>query len=326
MNAFIPSPRRRRLVAAALATPAASLFAGSAFAEQPLRIVLGYPPGGSTDVVARILEPRLRAELGVPVVVDTKAGANGAIGTDFVAKAAPDGNTLLLITASPLVVVPHVQKTPYDTVRDIAPIGMIGQTPEALGVNPSSGVTNLQQLLERAKREDLRLASSGNGGLPHLTIELLKATAGGRVIHVPYKGGGPAITDAIAGHVDGVVMDLAALVPHFKAGKLRPLVVTSARRDPFVPDVPNAREAGLGNFEAVNWMGLFAPAKTPPALIEKYHKVLSRIVMEPEVAEKLRGVGLQPAVSASSAEFTQFVANEYARWGKVAKDAGLRNE
>jgi tripartite-type tricarboxylate transporter receptor subunit TctC len=321
MTTFTFSRGRRVLLALA-----ATFCASGAFAQTPLRIILGYPPGGSTDVVARILQPRLGAELGVPVIVEAKTGANGTIGTDAVAKAAPDGNTVLLITSSPLVVVPHVQKTPYDTVRDLAPIGMIGQTPEALGVHPSSPVTTLQQFLERAKREDLRLASSDNGGLPHLAIELLKSTTGGRVIHVPYKGGGPAITDAMAGHVDGVVMDLAALIPHFRSGKLRPLVVTTAQRDPFMPDVPSAREAGLGNFEAVNWMGLFAPAKTPPAVMDKLHKALNKVLAEPEVADKLRAAALQPAPSTSSADFSRFVASEFGRWGKVAKDAGLRNE
>jgi len=305
---------------------AATFCVGGASAQQPLHIVLGYPPGGSTDVVARILQPRLSAELGVPVVVETKAGANGTIGVDAVAKATPDGNTLLLITSSPLVVVPHVQKTPYDTLRDLAPISLIGQTPEALGVHPSSPATTLQEFLDRAKRQDLRLASSGNGGLPHLAIELLKSSTGGRVIHVPYKGGGPAITDAVAGHVDGVMMDLAALLPHFKSGKLRPLVVTTGQRDPFVPEVPSAREAGLGSFEAVNWMGLYAPAKTPAPVVERLHKALVKIVAEPETAQKLRGVALQPVTSPSPAEFSKFVASEFARWGKVAKDAGLRNE
>lgn len=308
-----------------LALLALTVTAGAA-AQQSLRIVLGYPPGGSTDVVARILQPRLSAELGQPVVIETKAGANGTIGVDAVAKAVPDGNTLLLITSSPIVIVPHVQKTPYETVRDLAPVSLIGQTPEAVGVHPSSPAQSLQDLLERAKREDLRLASSGNGGLPHLAIELLKSSAGGRVIHVPYKGGGPAITDAIAGHVDGVVMDLAALLPHFKSGKLKPLVVTAALRDPFLPDVPSAREAGLGSFEAVNWMGIYAPAKTPSAVLERLHKAIVSIVNEPDTAQKLRSAALQPITSASPAEFSRFVAGEFSRWGKVARDAGLRNE
>ncbi len=322
MTTTLTSPTRRLLIALA-----ATLCAGAVHAQQqPLKIILGYPPGGSTDVVARVLQPRLTQELGVPVVIDTKAGANGAIGTDFVAKSAPDGNTILLITSSPLVVVPHVQKTPYDTVKDLAPIGLIGLTPEALGVHPSSPATNLQQFLDRAKKENLKLASSGNGGLPHLTIELLKSTAGGNITHIPYKGGGPAINDALAGHVDGVVMDLAALLPHFKSGKLRPLVVAIPKRDPFLPDVPSAREAGLGNFEAVNWMGLFAPARTPPAVLDRLNKVLTKIVQEPDIAEKLRGIGLQPQTSASSQEFTQFVASEFTRWAKVANNAGLKSE
>jgi tripartite-type tricarboxylate transporter receptor subunit TctC len=233
---------------------------------------------------------------------------------------------VLLITSSPIVVVPHVQKTPYDAVHDLMPISLVGQTPEALGVHPSSPATNLQQFLERAKREDLRIASSGNGGLPHLAIELLKSGAGGRVIHVPYKGGGPAITDAMAGHVDGVVMDLAALLPHFKSGKLRPLVVTAAARDPFLPDVPSSREAGLGSFEAVNWMGVYAPAGTPAPIAERLHKAIVKVVSEPETAAKLRGVALQPITSGSPGEFARFVASEFSRWSKIAKDAGLRNE
>lgn len=323
MTAIRSSLTRRSLVALA-----AALSVGGALAQQsqPLKIILGYPPGGSTDVVARILQPRLTQELGVPVVIETKAGANGAIGTDFVAKAAPDGNTILLITSSPLVVVPHVQKTPYDTVKDIAPIGMIGLTPEALGVHPSSPITTMEQFFAKGKKDGLKLASSGNGGLPHFTIELLKTTAGGNIVHVPYKGGGPAISDAMAGHVDGVVMDLAALLPHFKSGKLRPLVVATPKRDPFIPDVPSAREAGLGNFEAVNWMGLFAPAKTPPAAMDRLHKALTKIVQEPEIAEKLRGIGLQPSTSANSQEFTQFVAGEFTRWANVANNAGLKSE
>ena len=315
-------PARRLLLALA-----AICYMGGAFAQQqPLRIILGYPPGGSTDVVARILQPRLGAELGVPVIVEAKAGANGTIGVDYVAKAAPDGNTILLISSSPLVVVPHVQKTPYDTLRDLAPVSLIGQTPEALGVHPSNPATNLQQFLVRARRVYLRVASSGLGGVPHLAIELLKSTTGGRVIHVPYKGGGPAISDAMGGHVDGVVMDLAALLPHFKTGKLRPLVVTAGHRDPFLPDVPNAREAGLGAFEAINFLGVYAPAKTPAAIVDRLHKAIAKIAAEPETAEKLRNVALQPVTSASPAEFSKFIASEFARWGKVAKDAGLRSE
>jgi tripartite-type tricarboxylate transporter receptor subunit TctC len=184
----------------------------------------------------------------------------------------------------------------------------------------------MEQFFAKSKKDGMKLTSSGQGGLPHLTIELLKTTAGGNIVHVPYKGGGPAISDAMAGHVDGVVMDLAALLPHFKSGKLRPLVVATPKRDNFIPDVPSAKEAGLGNFEAVNWMGLFAPAKTPQATLDRLNKVLTRIVQEPEVAEKLRGIGLQPQTSASSQEFTQFVATEFGRWAKVANNAGLKSE
>ncbi len=305
---------------------AVSSLVGNVHAQQPLRIILGYPPGGSTDIVARILQPVLSQELGVPVVVENKAGANGTIGVNSVAKAAPDGNTLLLITSSPIVVVPHVQKTPYNTLTDLSPVSLVGQSPEALGINPSSSVKTLAEFLARSKQEDLRLASSGNGGLPHLTIELLKSSTGGRVLHVPYNGTGPAITAAMGGHVDGVVVDLAALMPHFKSGKLRPLVVTSEERDPFVPDVPTAKEQGLGTFIAVNWMGVYAPPQTPAPILAKLHAAIVKAISMPEVSAKLRGTALQPVTSASPAEFSRFVASEFARWGKVAADAGLRND
>ena len=298
----------------------------AALAQQPLRLVLGYPPGGSNDITARIIAPRLGAELGVNVIIENKAGANGTVGADHVAKAAPDGNTLLLISSSPLVIAPHVIRVPFDTVRDFAPVNQIGLTPEAIGVNPALGIDSLKQLLDRARTQDVRVSSSGNGGLPHLTIELLKEATKGRLVHVPYKGGGPAVADAVAGHVEAVVMDLSALHAQFKGGKLKPLAVTTAQRDPLLPDVPTSAELGWPTVNAANWIGVFAPARTPEAVVNRLHAAIATVVAQPEVAKQLRDAALNPATMASPAEFKQFVAGEFARWGKVVKDAGIRNE
>lgn len=317
-------PARRGL----LALLASLCLIGRADAQPGVvRLVVAYPPGGSNDVAARILAPRLGAELGANVIIDNRAGANGSVGADAVAKAPADGSTLLLISASPLVIVPHVMaRTPYETLRDFAPVNQVAQTPEAIGVHPALGIASLGQLLERAKTEDVRISSSGNGGMPHLTIELLKAASKGRIIHVPYKGGGPAVADAVAGHVEAVVMDLSALQQQFKGGKLKPLAVTSARRDDFLPEVPTARELGLPSVDAANWIGMFAPARTPAATIARLNKALLKVLALPEVVAQLQAAALTPVSQASPAAFAGFVAREHARWGRVVRETGVSNE
>lgn len=326
----MPMPMRRALLSRASRTSALlfalALFAGGALAQQPTRLIIGYPPGGSNDIVARIIAPRLAAELGTTVVIENKVGANGTVGADFVAKAAPDGNTLLLVSSSPLVIVPHVMRVPFDTLRDLVPVNQVGLTPEAIGVNPALGIDSLGRLLERSRTQDVRISSSGNGGLPHLTIELLKDATRGRIIHVPYKGGAPAVADAVAGHVDAVVMDLSALHAQFKAGKLKPLAVTTAQRDPLLPDVPTSAELGWPTVNAANWIGVFAPAKTPDAVVSRLHTAISKVVAMPEITRQLRDAAMNPATMASPVEFRQFVAQEHARWGKVVKAAGVTNE
>lgn len=319
---------RRRVVRALAALGAAALSGARATAADggTVRIVIAYPPGGSNDVAARILMPALQLELGSTLVIENKPGANGTVGADHVARSAPDGRTLLLTSASPLVIVPHVMKTPFDSLRDLAAVNMVAYTPEALGVHPGVAATGLRQLLQLAKTQDVRLASSGNGGMPHLTIELLRAASKGRIVHVPYKGGGPATTDALGGHVDGVVMDLPALLPHFQSGKLRPLALTSAKRDDALPDVPTAAEQGLAGVDAVNWIGVFAPGGTPPAIVARLHAAIAKVVARPEVATQLRSHALMPQVYPTPAVFRDFVVAEHARWGRIARDAGLTNE
>jgi tripartite-type tricarboxylate transporter receptor subunit TctC len=291
--------------------------------HRPIRLIVGYPPGGSNDIVARIIAPALGQALDTAVVVENKPGANGVMGADYVAKASPDGLVLLAASASPLVITPHtLAQVPFDTRTDLAAINTIGLTPEAIAVSPGLGVRDLKGLLALAQTRQVNLASSGTGGLPHLTIELLIQAAKGQIVHVPYKGAAPAAADAIAGHVDGIVMDVPPLYPLFQSGRLIPLAVTSDKRVAFLPEVPTAQEV-LPGFEVSNWVGLFAPAKTPQAVIDKVNAALVQAVGQPQVRDQLQKVAVVPSVMDSPAAFQRFVDGEYARWGKLVADKGI---
>lgn len=315
-----------RLAACALTLFAPWGGAGSQeYPTKPIRLIVGFPPGGSNDIVARIIAPRLGESLGVPVVVENKPGANATIGTDFVAKSAPDGHTLLVASASPLVITPHTfSKIPYDTLRDFAGITTVGVTPEAIAVNPSVPARNLKELAELARTRDVTLSSSGNGGMPHLAIELFKSASKGRIVHVPYKGAGPAVTDTIGGHVDGIVMDLPPLYAQIKEGRLRVLAITSDRRAEVLPDAPTSVEQGFPSFVAVNWVGVLAPAKTPRAVVDRLHAVLVKIASQPQVKEELAKVAVSSSSMASPEVFQRFLKEEFDKWGKVARDSGAR--
>lgn len=292
---------------------------------RPIKLIVGYPPGGSNDIVARIVAPRLAEALGTPVVVENKAGANGVIGADAVAKAAPDGHTLLAASASPLVISPHLQTSrfPFDTRKDLLAINTLGRMPEVIAVNPSLQISTLNQLLALAKTKPVTLASSGNGGLPHLTIELLKQASRGNIVHVPYKGAGPAVTDVIAGHTQGIVMDLPPLYPMLQDGRLRPLAVTSDRRVEFLPKLPTAEEE-LPGFQVSNWIGVFAPAKTPRAIVDKINAAMIAAMARQDVREQLQKAAVTPATLASPEAFQAFVNEEFARWGRVVKSANVQ--
>ena len=322
--------RRRvitRLCAGTLAALATALTlpvqAQATYPNKPIRLVIGYPPGGSNDIVARIVTPLMGEILGQQLVVENRPGANGTMGAASVAKSSADGYTLLLTSASPLVIAPHLMpKRPFDVMRDFQPVGLVGLTPEAIAVGPSLPVKSFQEMLELARRQDITIASSGNGGLPHLTIELLKRASKGRITHVPYKGGGPAVADTVAGHVNAVTMDLPALIAFVRDGRLKALAVTSEKRVDFLPDVPTAAEQGLPSFEAVNWLGIFAPAGTPTAVVNTLHAAINKAVADPRVREQLNRAAVVSQTSADSAAFTAFVSKENERWGKVARETG----
>jgi tripartite-type tricarboxylate transporter receptor subunit TctC len=319
-------PRRYAAALVLLLASAASAFAQD-YPTKPIKIVVGFPPGGSNDIVARIVAPKLGEILGQPVVVENKPGANATIGTDFVAKSAPDGYTLLLASASPLVITPHTfAKIPYDTLKDFAGITTVGVTPEAIAVNPSVPVKNLKELVELARTRDVTLSSSGNGGMPHLAIELFKDVSKGRVVHVPYKGAGPAVTDTLGGHVDGIVMDLPPLFTQIKEGKLRLLAITSDQRAEALPDGPTSVEQGFPTFVAVNWVGVLAPARTPRAVIDRLHAALLKVVADPGVRDALLKSAVGPSTMKSPADFQAFLQKEFDRWGKVARDSNAKSD
>ncbi|WP_326539669.1 Bug family tripartite tricarboxylate transporter substrate binding protein [Pseudorhodoferax sp.] len=322
----LSSVRRRWLGRTALAAGLLGLCAtagAQAWPSKPITLVVGFPPGGSNDIVARIIAPRLGQELGVPVVVDNRAGANATIGTEYTVRAAPDGYTITLGSASPLAISPHTYpKLPYDPLKDLAGITTVAATPELLAINPKVPATTLAELVALSKTRDVTISSSGNGGLPHLAIELLKSESKGRVVHVPYKGAAPAMADAVGGHVDGILVDLPALYTMVNEGKLRAVAVTQERRASVMPNVPTSAEGGLPSVLAFNWFAVMAPAKTPKPVIDRLHAALVAAVHAPDIKASLAKVGIEPFTQASPEAFNAFMQTESVRWGKVAKASG----
>ena len=308
-----------------LALAAITATAQDKYPSQPVTIVVGVPPGGSNDMVARIYAPKLEKALGVPVIVENKAGANATIGTQHTVRAKPDGYTITLGSASPLAISPHTYKDlPYDPLTDLKAITTVAQTPELIAINPSVPAKTLQELVALSKTKDVTIASSGAGGLPHLAIELLKAESGGRIVHVPYKGAAPAITDAAGGHVDGIIMDLPPLQSMVTAGKLRALSVTNDKRASVMPDVPTSAEGGLPGVLAFNWFGVMAPANTPDAIVDTLHAALVESANDPDLKQQLAKLGIEPFTQASPQAAAEFLKEETVRWGKVAEAAGVK--
>lgn len=329
MHKYVPNPRhavKHGLAWAALALAPLIVTApamAEKFPERPVTMIVGYPPGGSNDIVARIVAPALGEALGTTIVVENKAGASGIIGAGHVAKAKPDGYTVLLSSVSPVVLSPQTMtKPPFDSMKDLAAINTVGLTPEAIAVGPNLKVKGLKELLDVARSKQVTLSSSGAGGLPHLTIELLKQASKGNIVHVPYKGAGPAVTDTLAGHVDGIVMDLPPLYALINDGRLNALAVTSEDRVSFLANVPTAQEV-LPDFNVVNWVGIFAPAGTPPEVLTRIDEAIKKTIARPDVQKQLENVAVVPSVLAGPAAFQSFFETEYKRWGTVLKEADV---
>ena len=300
-------------------------FAQAIYPSRPIRMVVAFAPGGIADFAARSVSGRLAEALGVPVVVENRAGAGGIIGADLVAKSAPDGYTLL-VTSISHTINPSVTKIlPFDTQRDFAPVMLIADAPNILVLHPSVRATSLPELIQLLKQKpgELNYASSGTGTSTHLCGELFKAMAGVELQHVPYKGGGPAVADLLGGQVQLMFATLPTVLEHVRAGRLRAIGVTGARRFPGAPEIPTIAEAGLAGYEVSGWSGLFAPARTPRSAIDRLAAETAKILADPALKERFVAQGAEPAVKMPD-EFGAFVAAEIGKWKKVVEASGMR--
>jgi tripartite-type tricarboxylate transporter receptor subunit TctC len=305
--------------------PLAAAAQADDFPNKAIRIVVPFPPGGATDAAARLVAMKMSERWGQPVLVDNRAGAGGNVGSDIVAKAPPDGYTLVMgVTGSHAINTSLYSKMPYDPVTDFVAISQVAVVPNVLVVHPSVPVHNLAELVALAKREPgkLNYASLGNGTAAHLGMEMLKSAAGVDITHVPYKGSAPAVSDLLAGQVQMMVDGLPSALPHIKAGKLRAIALTSLHRAPSLPDLPTIAEKYPG-FYADAWSGLFAPKGTPQAVVDKLSAEVQRILKLPEVREKLAALGAEP-VGSTQAEFAAHVKREIDKWAKVVKTSGAK--
>ena len=299
----------------------------AAYPSKPIRIVVPYPPGGFNDTLARTVGARLQTVWGQPVTVDNKPGGGTVIGTDAVAKSAPDGYTLFIMPFAFAVNPSIFRKLPYDPAKDFAPITLAATTPNLLVIGPEIKVNSVAELLAlaRSKPGGLSYASTGTGSSNHLSMEKFKQMAGVDITHIPYKGSAPAVTDLIGGQVGLMFDNVPNVIQHIKAGKLKALAVTSAKRSPHVPDLPTVAEAGVPGFEVSVWFGIAAPGGTPAAIIDKLHAEIVRTLNLPEVRDKFFAQGVD-VVGSTPAQFAVHLKEQMAMWAKVVKDAGVTPE
>jgi tripartite-type tricarboxylate transporter receptor subunit TctC len=327
MSAILDAKLVRALAIGALSVFSASALAQNvaSFPSKPIRMIIPFAPGGGTDITGRTVGAELTKAWGQPVVADNEAGANGTIGIAQGAKAAPDGYTLILISASSLINQHVLAKVPYDLLRDFAPLSQLTAQPYALVVNPAVPAKSLKELIAYAKANPgkLNYGSSGVGGTSHLSGALFAQMAGINITHVPYKGGNPAMLDVIAGNIQMLYSTLLQAGPHLKSGKLRVLAVSTAQRAPAAPDVPTMSEAGVPGYEVAPWYGLIVPAKTPQPIIGKLNSEIARIMKSPEVAPKLAADGSQ-GIGGTPAEFGALLKAENVKWAKLVKEIGLK--
>lgn len=311
----------------ALALALLSPLAAAAWPDKPVRVILSVPAGATPDVTARLVFPAMSQQLGQPLVADNRAGGGGIIGAEIASQAAPDGYTLFISSPGALTILPHLRKAPlpYDTLRDFAPISLISIGPFVLMVHPSLPAKNIKELIALAKAQPgkLNYASAGNGVANHLAGELFKQMTGTDIVHVPYKGAPQAVIDVVGGHMNMMFNSISPIVSHIKAGRVRVLGIASLQRSPQLPDVPTISESGVPGFEAVNWFGMFAPAKTSKAVINRVNAAVVNAVKTPELHAQFIALGADP-VGSSVDEFAAFMRRDMEKYAKIVKISGAK--
>jgi len=325
-----PQTYPRAQIVLSLCVLASALFsfatmAQSTYPSKPIKIIAPVQPGGGVDLVARQTGEGLSQALGQPIVVENQSGGGGVVGSLATARAAPDGYTLMVGYVGTHGTNPAVRKLPYDAIKDFTPIAMVGGTPNVLVVPPSVPAANLREFIAYAKANPGKLSygSSGPGTLTHLAMEQLKVEAGLDLVHVPYRGIGPAFADILGGQTQAMFPGLAAALPHIKAGKVKPLAVTGNKRHPLVPDVPTFGELGFAGFDGVQWYGIVGPANLPPAIVTRLNEEINRLLGKPEFRDRLSSEALEP-MPMTSEQFARYIADDVARWSKLAKERGIQ--
>ncbi|HVE89600.1 MAG TPA: tripartite tricarboxylate transporter substrate binding protein [Burkholderiaceae bacterium] len=315
----------KAIVAAALLITGTADAQTSAYPDKPIRFVVPYPPGGGTDVIARIVQDRLRAALGQSIVIENRGGAGGSIGTEAVARSAPDGYTVLFTLSSHTINPAIYSKLSFDTARDFEPVGIVCSLPQILVANPQFPANTVQQLIAMAKDKpgSLAFASVGNGSPGHLAGEMMKIRTGTQLTHIPYRGGGPAVTDVVSGQVPLLWVSIPAAAQFVKQKQLKALAVSTLKRSAAFPEVPTMQESGISEFEVDSWYAMFVPAKTPRAIVDRLNAALNTVLKEPEIREKLLAQGSE-AVGGTPEQLGAVVNAELPKWAKLVKDAGIK--
>ena len=303
---------------------APALASAQDFPNKPIKLIVPFPAGGPNDIIARVVGQRMSEIMRQPVVIDNRGGQAGVLGTDAIAKAAPDGYTIGIVSASALAINPSMEKAPYDVAKDFAPITLVTTVPEMLVVAGNVPASNMTELIALAKAQPgkLNFASAGVGGLPHLAGELLKLTANIDIVHVPYRGAAPAINDLLGQQVQMAFLDLPVLLPHIKAGSIRPIALGAPKRAPTSPDVPTTAEVGMPDLLIENWYGMLAPGGTPEAIVTALNRIANEAMSDPQVKQRLEDQGLTVAGN-TPAQFRDYIGAETRKWARVIKAVGL---
>jgi tripartite-type tricarboxylate transporter receptor subunit TctC len=325
MQMNVPRAFASAIAVLAMALAAAPAAAQPAYPTKPIKIIAPVQPGGGVDLVARTVADRLGRALGQPIVVDNQSGGGGVVGSMATAKAAPDGYTLMVGYVGTHGTNPAVRKLPYDATKDFTPVAMVGGTPNILVVPPALPVATLKEFIAYAKANPGKLSygSSGPGTLTHLAMEQLKVAADLDVVHVPYRGIGPAITDILGGQTQALFPGLAAALPHIKAGKMKPLAVTGTRRHPLLPEVPTFAELGYPGFDGVQWYGIVGPANLPAPIVKRLNDEINKLLENPDLRQQLASEALEP-MPMSPEQFGKYMRDDIAKWSKLAKDRNIQ--